>query len=160
MPLRDHFRPPVWKQASWEGFHGMWPAVMVQHLIKVLPEDFTAEPRVHLGGNFEIDVCAYEGDANAIPRSTPAASNGGSATATWAPPQPTLDVEAEETEEYEYEVLVFDQSRGRELVAAVEIVSPGNKDRPENRRAFVTKCAAAAKTHLCFCGRSRHNATF
>src|SRR5437588_7088671 len=76
MPLRDHFRPPVWKQASWEGFHGMWPAVMVQHLIKVLPEDFTAEPRVHLGGNFEIDVCAYEGDANAIPRSTPAASNG------------------------------------------------------------------------------------
>ncbi len=26
-------------------------------------------------------------------------------------------------------------------MAAVEIVSPGNKDRPETRRAFVTKCA-------------------
>ena len=45
-------------------------------------------------------------------------------------------------DEYEYEVLVYDQSRGRHLVAAVEIVSPGNKDRPDARRAFVAKCAA------------------
>jgi hypothetical protein len=37
---------------------------------------------------------------------------------------------------------VYDQSRARRLVAAVEIVSPANKDRPENRRALVTKCAA------------------
>ena len=28
------------------------------------------------------------------------------------------------------------------LVAVVELVSPGNKDRPEHRQAFVTKCAA------------------
>jgi hypothetical protein len=38
--------------------------------------------------------------------------------------------------------LVYDQSHGRKLVAAVEIVSPANKDRPENRQAFVVKCAA------------------
>src|SRR5262249_6226159 len=31
---------------------------------------------------------------------------------------------------------------GRRLVAAVEIVSPANKDRPEHRRAFVAKCIA------------------
>jgi len=37
MPLRDHFRPPVSKQASWEGFHGMWPASIVQQLRKPLP---------------------------------------------------------------------------------------------------------------------------
>jgi hypothetical protein len=60
MPLRDHFRPPVWRQASWEGFHGMWPVVMVQQLFPKLPDEYTAEPRVHLGTNFEIDVCAYE----------------------------------------------------------------------------------------------------
>ena len=30
----------------------------------------------------------------------------------------------------------------RSLVAAVEIVSPANKDRPESRHAFVAKCAA------------------
>jgi hypothetical protein len=41
----------------------------------------------------------------------------------------------------EYEVRVFDTKRHRRLVAAVELVSPANKDRPENRRAFVAKCA-------------------
>jgi hypothetical protein len=30
---------------------------------------------------------------------------------------------------------------GRTLVAAVELVSPGNKDRPGNRRLFAAKCA-------------------
>jgi hypothetical protein len=32
MPLRDHFGPPVSQRASWEGFHGLWPAVIVQQL--------------------------------------------------------------------------------------------------------------------------------
>ena len=40
------------------------------------------------------------------------------------------------------EVRVFDAKRGCRLVAAVEIVSPANKDRPESRRAFIVKCAA------------------
>jgi hypothetical protein len=41
----------------------------------------------------------------------------------------------------EYEVRIYDSERGRRLVAAIEIVSPANKDRPEHRRAFVAKCA-------------------
>lgn len=41
-----------------------------------------------------------------------------------------------------YEVRVFDEDREGRLVAAVELVSPANKDRPEHRRAFVAKCAA------------------
>ena len=49
MPLRDHFRPPVWNQASWEGFHGGWPMMMVLNLGPKLPKGFAAEPRVHLG---------------------------------------------------------------------------------------------------------------
>ena len=40
-----------------------------------------------------------------------------------------------------YEVRVYDDDFGHRLVAAVEIVSPSNKDRPEHRRAFVAKCA-------------------
>ncbi len=55
MPLRDHFRPPVSKQASWEGFHGMWPASIVQQLRKRLPPGYVAEPRVHLGTLIETD---------------------------------------------------------------------------------------------------------
>jgi hypothetical protein len=42
----------------------------------------------------------------------------------------------------EYEVRVYDARQGRRLVAAVEIVSPANKDRPEKRNAFIGKCAA------------------
>ncbi|HEV3238740.1 MAG TPA: DUF4058 family protein, partial [Gemmataceae bacterium] len=41
----------------------------------------------------------------------------------------------------EYEVRIYDRERGRRLVAAIELVSPANKDRPETRRAFVAKCA-------------------
>jgi hypothetical protein len=47
MPLRDHSRPPVWNQASWEGFHGGWPMMMVLNLAPKLPNGFVAEPRVH-----------------------------------------------------------------------------------------------------------------
>jgi hypothetical protein len=149
MPLRDHFRPPVWTQSSWEGFHGGWPMTMVQQLSRELPPEFTAEPRVHLGSFFEIDVCAYEQEEQgAVARLAPSDS-GGVATATWAPPEPTLAVDTDLSEQYEYEVLVYDQSRGRRLVAAVELVSPANKDRPENRRAFVAKCAALLQKHVC-----------
>ena len=62
MPLRDHFRPPVWNQASWEGFHGGWPMMMVLNLAPKLPKGFAAEPRVHLGTYFEIDVCTFDKD--------------------------------------------------------------------------------------------------
>lgn len=148
MPLRDHFRPPVWRQASWEGFHGLWPGVMVQQLVKVLPNAYSAEPRVHLGSNFEIDVCAFEGDESPTPLDSDA-SAGGAATATLAPPAPTQVVEVDLTEEYAYEVLIYDHERGRQLVAAVELVSPGNKDRPEKRRAFVAKCATLLQNRVC-----------
>jgi len=144
MPLRDHFRPPVSKRASWEGFHGQWPATIVQHLIRVLPEGYMAEPRVHLGPYFEIDVSGFENAAR--PAAAAAAGNGGGvATAAWRATAPLFEVEADWPDQYEYEVLVFDQERGRRLVAAVELVSPANKDRPESRRAFVTKCAALVR---------------
>ena len=42
----------------------------------------------------------------------------------------------------EYEVRVYDARRNRRLVAAVELISPSNKDRPEARAQFVSKCAA------------------
>ena len=149
MPLRDHFRTPIWNHSSWEGFHGMWPAIMVQQLVQVLPQDYVAEPRVHLGNYYEIDICAFE---EACRRSNDAGAPGGSedvATAVYAPPQPTLVLDADLADQYEYEVLVFDQTRHRQLVAAIEIVSPANKDRPENRRVFVAKCAALLQEHVC-----------
>jgi hypothetical protein len=148
MPLRDHFRLPVKKLASWEGFHGMWPATMVQRLAPLLPLHYTAEPRAHLGSYFEIDVSAYEDDEpDGHEFSTP--GNGGVATAAAGTPGPTLTVDLDFPEQYAYEVLVYDQDRGRHLVAAVEIVSPANKDRGQNRQAFVTKCAALLQQGVC-----------
>jgi hypothetical protein len=141
MPLRDHFRPPLDNFASWEELHSQWPAIIVQHLRKKLPDGYVAGPRVHSGAQVEIDVVAFEKDA------PPAAhgrneANGGVATAVWAPPAASLAIETDLLDCDEYEVRIYDAKRGRHLVAAVAIVSPANKDRPEHRNALVGKCAA------------------
>jgi len=149
MPLRDHFRDPVWNQSSWEGFHALWPGLMVVQLSEKLPEGFRAEPRVHLGTNFEIDVCAFERLGMSETIGMPSGANSGTSAAAYAPPEPTMVAELELVDEYAYEVLVFDQSRARRLVAAIEIVSPGNKDRPESRQAFVSQCSARLQQRVC-----------
>jgi hypothetical protein len=41
-----------------------------------------------------------------------------------------------------FEVRVFSMSGGRTLVAAIELISPGNKDRLDKRQAFAAKCAS------------------
>jgi hypothetical protein len=137
MPLRDHFHPPVSKKASWEGFHGMWPASIVQQLRKQLPPGYVAEPRVHLGTLMEIDVGALE--SHEVPRPGTANGNGNAVMATWTATDPVVAVETDPPDEYEYEVRIFDVERERTLVAAIELVSPANK---ESRQAFVAKCAA------------------
>ena len=43
---------------------------------------------------------------------------------------------------------VYDEKRHCRLVAAVEIVSPANKDRPEHRNAFVSKCAGLLREQV------------
>jgi len=40
-----------------------------------------------------------------------------------------------------FEVRVINSEGGPKLVAAIELVSPSNKDRPQTRRAFAVKCA-------------------
>jgi hypothetical protein len=141
MPLRDHFRPPLDDIASWEELHGQWPAMIVHQLREKLPAGYVAGPRIHLESFVEIDVAAFEKDESP-PFSGRTEGNGGVATAVWAPGRSSLSVETSLPDFDEYEVRIYDARRGRHLVAAVEIVSPGNKDRPEHRNAFVGKCAA------------------
>ena len=142
MPLRDHFRPPVSKKSSWEGFHALWPTCIVQQLRKLLPPGFVAEPRVHLGTLMEIDVGALESDDSPRAATSTGNANGGAATVLWTGAPPAVTVETEPANEYEYAVQIFDLERERKLVAAIEFVSPANKDRPESRDAFVAKCAS------------------
>jgi hypothetical protein len=131
MPLRDHFRPPLDHKHSWNELHGGWPAMIVAQLSDVLPHEYAAGPRVHLGGSVEIDVSKDQRDQS------------------WAPPAPTFTLETDLPEQDEYEVRVYDARRGRKLVAAILIVSPSNKDRPESRRAFVAKTAALLQQDVC-----------
>jgi hypothetical protein len=147
MPLRDHFRSPLNDKRSWDELHGQWPAMIVQNLYHVLPEGYVAAPTVHLGAAFEIDVPTYEEDASSPPGG-PTNGGEGVATASWKAPAPTLTLEVDLPEQDEYEVRVYDAQRGR-LVAAIEIVSPSNKDRPESRQAFVTRTAALLQQDVC-----------
>ncbi len=149
MPLRDHFHPPLDDVTSWEGFHGAWPTAMIIALNRKLPRRYVAAPRAHFGSSVEVDVATYEEDAADLPAWSEREGNGGGlATAVWPPPRPTLAVPSDLPAQDEYEVRVYDTQRGRRLVAAVEIVSPANKDRPEHRQAFVAKCAALLQNQV------------
>lgn len=136
MPLLDHFRPPLSQRRHWDSFHGAWAEAIANHLNQVLlPEHFVAEARVKLGGQVEIDVGAF-----AEHEAGPASTAGG--VALWAPPQPTatapLGFQLPDT----FEVQVLAEEGGPRLVAAIELVSPANKNRPSHRRMFAVKCAS------------------
>jgi hypothetical protein len=146
MPLRDHFRSPVNDTHSWDEVHGQWPGEMVRDLLTILPAGFRAAPRVHLGSAFEVDVCAYDLSEPAAPA---AADSGDGGTATLMALAPTFTAEADLADQDEYEVRIYDTARGRQLVAAIEIVSPSNKDRSEARDLFVGKVAALLQQDVC-----------
>ena len=151
MPLRDHFRPPVEKRHSWDELHGGWPMMIVLNLLPQLPEGFIAAPGIHLGTAFDIDVSAYEQE-EPVEAPMPGGRDGGGlavAVATHAPPQPTLTLETELPDQDEYEVRIYDDRHGWRLVAAIELISPSNKDRPESRRIFVGKVAALLQRNVC-----------
>jgi len=118
--------------------------VIVQQLKKQLPPGFVAGPRVHAGSRVEIDVAAFEYDDS--PGYDARNQGGGVATAVWAPAAPSVAVETELPDDDEYEVRIYDTEREQTLVAAIEIVSPANKDRSEKRNAFVGKCAALLRS--------------
>ena len=149
MPLRDHFRSPLDDVHSWDELHGMWPAMIVRKLIEILPEPYFAAPGVHLGSLYEVDIGTYrkpESDPDDVDVD---AGGGGLAVATYAPPKPTLILEPRLPKEDVYEVRVYDSRRNRQLVAAIEIVSPSNKDRPQTRGTFIAKVAALLKHGIC-----------
>src|SRR3954451_24879226 len=130
MPLRDHFRSPVHDTHSWDEVHGQWPGEIVRDLFAILPAGFRAAPKVYLGSSFEVDVATHEPGGRATP-AVPEAGNGNTATLTAL--APTFTAEAELADQDEYEVRVYDTEHNRRLVAAIEIISPSNKDRPDTR---------------------------
>lgn len=136
MPLLDHFHPPLSQRRHWEALHTRWASALADQLNRDwLPENFFAEPQVHLGGQMQVDVATLKEEQSA---------NGVSATImavrTWTAPPAVVTIPAVFPESFE--VQVINSEAGPRLVAAIELISPSNKDRPETRRAFVAKCAS------------------
>jgi hypothetical protein len=132
MPLHDHFHPPWSVQRPWEGFHGAWATAIAFHLNGgLLPEEYFAMPLLQVGGRVEVDVGTFE-----------EADGGGAAgTAVWVAPAPSLTVPLESAGADTFEVQVLRNFGGPQLRAAIELVSPSNKDRPASRHGFAAKCA-------------------
>jgi len=140
MPLLDHFRPPLRGQRHWEGFHHAWAVNIAQHLNReVLPAEYFAESEISLGPTLEIDVAGFE-EGNG--REAGGAATG---TAVWAPAKPLLMFPVDFSRLDVCEVRVYEELGGPQLRAAIELVSPANKDRPGSRRTFAAKCAGYLK---------------
>ena len=123
--------------------------MIVANLRTRLPRRYFAGLGVHSGTSAEIDVATFESESEGEALIGNGSENGGGvATAVWAPSRPTLVVAADLPSQDEYEVRFYDQKRNCRLVAAVEIVSPANEDRPEHRRAFASKCAGLPRERV------------
>lgn len=121
--------------------------MIAQRLNSLLPEEYIAQPSVRLGDMMEIEIAALERESNRGFFSR-VEDQGSLMVASWAPAQPKILLDTEFPEPSEYVVNIYAEDEFR-LVAAVELVSPSNKDRPENRRTFVNKCEALLKQEVC-----------
>jgi len=130
MPLLDHFHPPLFPTHRWESLHARWAVAIADALNDTLPARFFAETQVHLGSRVEADVVEFEQVA-------PDSQSGGTALATYAPPRPVLTFQGPTEDDITVEVR--DRERDARVVAVVELVSPGNKDRTEARRGLAAK---------------------
>jgi hypothetical protein len=136
MPLLDHFHPPLHGPHHWEGFHHAWATFIAQQLnLEALPREYFAVPEISLRTEIEIDVATLE-----YPPS-PGGESKEPAAAIYSPPRPKMSVPVSYAQLDAVEVKVYQNLDGAELRAAIELVSPANKDRPESRRTFAAKCA-------------------
>jgi hypothetical protein len=142
-PLLHHFHPPLSAERRWESFHSSWATRLVDALTeRWLPSNYIAEEYAHIGPSIEIeiDLCTSFGREAAAGGEEDASAVATVGPKVWAPPAADGVLPAVFPDTFEVRVLCTDT--GPKLVAAIELISPGNKDRPAERRAFSTKCAS------------------
>lgn len=124
MPLLDHFQTPGFPSHFGTSLLTAWATEIVGWLNKRLARRYVATLYAHFAPRIEAEVAGFERDSSP----------------DYAPPTTALSMPAVFPDDLE--VGVQDTERDFKIVAVVELVSPGNKDRPETRRAFAAKCAA------------------
>src|SRR5439155_19259186 len=100
----------------------------------VLPPGYYAVPLVDRDGPIEIDGAALREEG------APESPSGVVEPQAWAAPAPALVVAVDLATVDGVEVQVFADDGDPRLAAAVELISPRNKDRPAARQAFAVKC--------------------
>jgi hypothetical protein len=121
MPLLDHFHEPLRSRLQWRSFFSNWATRIADALTERAPPEFTVGETTRSANHPAIDIATFE-----------------YASSLHVPPSHTLPAVFPDS----FEVRVFSTASGLTLVAAVELISPGNKDRAEERRAFAAKCAS------------------
>jgi hypothetical protein len=123
MPLHHWPNPRV----PWRSFHNHWIVRLVEYLNQgILPPGFQARPTEFIVG-IEPDLLLLQEADHPAPNGPRLALSEATTTAVLPPPAelPIVGIYS-----------AYDTSR---LVAVIEIVSPGNKDRPEAVQSFVEK---------------------
>ncbi|MBY0230434.1 MAG: DUF4058 family protein [Gemmataceae bacterium] len=133
MPLHDHFHPPLSRLFQWQSFHHAWATVLAFDINRGLPPGYFAQPSVHL---------TVEYDVSALRRHGASPASGG-----YDPGDPSLTL-ATATALDSAEVQVISTEEGPVLVGAIDLVSPSNKASPDERTAFVDKCAALLRRRV------------
>jgi hypothetical protein len=100
----------------------------------VLPRGYYAVPLVDRDGPIEIDVATLR-DQEAS-----GSASGGNEPRTWAAPAPALAIAVDLATVDGVEVQVFADDGDPRLAAAVELLSPRDKDRLAARQAFAVNC--------------------
>lgn len=139
MPIHDWTRVDA---GIFHAFHHSWIEEIARALNRgILPDDYYALPEQHAAG-FGPDVVTLQEDRNGNVAGPAATSGGSGGGLLLAPPkvQPTAETDMAFYRRKQSTVTVRHVS-GDEIVAIVEVVSPGNKASRNPLRALVQKAA-------------------
>jgi len=144
VPLLDHFQPPLVLNRHWDAFHSRWAVAIADALNGRLPDDYFAEPQTSARSRIEVDVATFDAGPSAGQHKAQSAGGGtallDAPARAYSPPSPKFSMPAIFPDSFE--IRIISREAGPTLVAAIELVSPGNKDREDTRRAFASKCAS------------------
>ena len=160
MPLLDHFHGRIARKHDWPSFHSTWANIIMFALNDTLPQRFMAQVQVRLGQHAEGDVIEYDTEPDgdepfhdglyADPEKD-SNMDGGLAVAVkpalFIPPEPEMLVPILSFSDA-IEVKVYDLQRERRVVAVIEMVSPANKDLPDERETFALKSLGYIKAGI------------